>query len=293
MLVLKKKNMSVLREIEDKMIRRNYSPSTITSYLGVLKKYASFCKVNNLDPKQDVHPFLHYIIQNNYSISYQNQAINAIKYYWENILNKDKAYIEIDRPLKEKKLPEVLSLEEVSRIFDACSNFKHLMILKTIYACGLRISEVINLEYKDINGERLTVRIKNAKGKKERIVPIPIELIEELRSYFKVYRPYKYLFEGNGSTKLQPKKYSPSSIRAIIKNMRQRARISRVITPHTLRHSYATHLYEYGINLRSIQVLLGHESSKTTEIYTRVSNIHISNTPSPLNFLKKKDAGKK
>jgi len=285
--------MSVLKEIEDKMIRRNYSPSTIACYLGILKKYASFCKQNNLDPKHDVYPFLHDIIQNNYSISYQNQVINAVKYYWENILNKERAYIEIDRPIKEKKLPEVLSLEEVSRIFESCGNFKHLMILKTIYACGLRISEVINLEYKDINGERLTIRIKNAKGKKERIVPIPKELIEQLRTYYKSHRPHKYLFEGKGSTKEFPKKYSATSIRAILKKMRKRANISRVITPHTLRHSYATHLYEYGINLRSIQVLLGHESSKTTEIYTRVSNIHISNTPSPLNFLKKKPDNKK
>ncbi len=293
MLALKKKRMNVLQKIEAKMIRRNYSPSTIATYIGILKKYASFCKEHNLNPKEDVHPFLYHIIKSGYSISYQNQVINAVKYYWENILNKDRAFIEIDRPLKDKKLPEVLSLEEVNAIFEACTNFKHLMILKTIYACGLRISEVINLEFKDINSQRLTVRIKNAKGKKDRVVPIPIELIEELRSYYKVYRPYTYLFEGKVSTKTQPKKYSASSIRAIIKRASKRARIRRVITPHTLRHSYATHLYEYGINLRSIQVLLGHSSSKTTEIYTRVSNIHISNTPSPLNFLKKKLDNKK
>jgi site-specific recombinase XerD len=285
--------MKTLFEIEQKMIRRNYSSSTISTYLGILKKYASFCKKNNLNPKEDVHPFLQHIVNQGYSTSYQNQAINAVKYYWENILNKERSFIQIDRPIRERKLPEVLSLNEIDRIFKACSNFKHLMILKTIYACGLRVSEIIDLEFKNINGERLTIKIVNAKGKKDRIVPIPIELIEELRSYYKVYKPHKYLFEGQGSTKSNPKKYSPNSIRAIIKRMRKKAGIRRNVTPHTLRHSYATHLYEYGINLRSIQVLLGHESSKTTEIYTRVSNIHISNTPSPLNFLNKKDNNKK
>jgi len=285
--------MKNIHYIKETMERRNYSESTINTYLAALKKFASFCIENQLNPKEDVHSFLHHIVQQGYSVSYQNQVINAIKYYWEHILNKERSYITIDRPIKERKLPEVLSLEEVSKIFDSCYNFKHLMILKTIYACGLRISEVINLEFKDINGARLTVRIKNAKGKKDRIVPIPKELLEELRSYYKVYRPFKFLFEGKGSTSSAPKPYSSTSIQAIVRNISKRAGIKRRITPHTLRHSYATHLYEYGINLRSIQVLLGHESSKTTEIYTRVSNIHISNTPSPLNFLNKNNPEKK
>ncbi|HIE45376.1 MAG TPA: integrase [Flavobacteriaceae bacterium] len=278
--------------IEEKMIRRNYSKSTITSYIAFLKKYATFCSTNSLDPKKDADLFIQSLIKQGYSISSQNQAINAIKYYWENILNKDKAFIEIERPMKERKLPEVLSLDEVTAIFNACRNFKHLMILKTIYACGLRISEVINLEIKDINSTRNTIKIRIAKGKKDRIVPIPEELLIELRQYFKVYKPHLYLFEGQGSNVNKPKKYSPSSIQMVMKNLSKYAGIRRRITPHTLRHSYATHLYEYGISLRSIQVLLGHESSKTTEIYTRVSNIHIANTPSPLNFLNKNKLNK-
>ena len=279
--------------IEEKMIRRNYSKSTITSYIGFLRKYARYCKDQSLDPKEDAIPFIQSLIKQGYSTSSQNQAINAIKYYWENILNKEKAFIEIERPMKERKLPEVLSLEEVNSIFNVCKNFKHLMILKTIYACGLRISEIINLEIQDINNKRNTIKIKVGKGKKDRIVPIPEELLIELRQYYKIYKPNKYLFEGQDSSKDNPKKYSASSIQNTIKKLSKLAGIRRRITPHTLRHSYATHLYEYGISLRSIQVLLGHESSKTTEIYTRVSNSHISNTPSPLNFLNKKNNPKK
>jgi site-specific recombinase XerD len=275
--------------IEEKMIRRNYSKSTINSYIGFLKKYARYCKAHSLNPEEDAIPFIQSLIKEGYSTSSQNQAINAIKYYWENLLNKERAYIEIERPMKEKKLPEVLSLEEVNSIFNVCRNFKHLMIFKTIYACGLRISELINLEIQDINNKRNTIKIRNAKGKKDRIIPIPEELLVELRQYYKIYKPYHYLFEGQGSSMDNPKKYSASSIQNIIKKLSKQAGIRRKITTHTLRHSYATHLYEYGISLRSIQVLLGHESSKTTEIYTRVSNIHIANTPSPLNFLNKKN----
>jgi site-specific recombinase XerD len=279
---------SVFTVIEDNMIQRNYALNTILIYKSILKKFASYCVKNNINPKEDAISFLHYLIKEGFSISYQNQAINAIKYYWETILNKDRQFIKIDRPKRERKLPEVLSLHEVSRIIDTCKNFKHLMIIKTIYACGLRISELVNLEIKDINGKRNTIKIKLGKNKKDRVLPIPEELLKELRSYFFVYKPTKYLFEGKGSTFINPKKYSASSIQVFVKKISKKAGILRTITPHTLRHSYATHLYEYGVNLRSIQVLLGHESSKTTEIYTHVSNVHIINTPSPLNFLEKK-----
>ena len=277
------------RFIEEKMIQRNYSKSTISTYIGYLKKYSNYCRTHSLDPKEDAIPFIQYLIKQGYSVSAQNQAINAIKYYWENILNKERTFIEIERPMKERKLPEVLSLEEVNSLFNVCRNFKHLMILKTIYACGLRISELVNLEIQDINNVRNTLKIRQGKGKKDRIVPIPEELLVELRQYYRIYKPFKYLFEGQGSTEEEPQKYSTGSIQKTIKRLSKSAGIRRRITPHTLRHSYATHLYEHGISLRSIQVLLGHESSRTTEIYTRVTNAHISNTPSPLNFLKKNE----
>lgn len=278
--------VTVYQFIEQKMLQRNYAQRTIDVYIGCLRQFAAYCRLHQLNPKEDIQAFLLYLIDKKYSISYQNQMINAVKFYWEQVLGKEKQYVQIDRPMKEHKLPEVLGLEEVQAIFNVCKNVKHLMILKTIYACGLRISEVLALELKDINSHRKTVKIRQSKGKKDRIVPIPIELLDELRQYYAKYKPFKYLFEGQYSTQENPTPYSASSIQSFLRLYTKQAGIRRKITPHTLRHSYATHLYEHGVNLRSIQVLLGHSSSKTTEIYTHVSTLHIENTPSPLTFLK-------
>lgn len=274
--------------IEQKMRQRNYAQRTIEVYLSSLKQFAAYCRLHGLNPKEDIQPFLLYLIEMKYSVSYQNQVINAVKFYWEQVLGKERQYIQIDRPMKEHKLPEVLGLLEVNAIFSVCKNIKHLMILKTIYACGLRISEVLALEITDINSSRNTIKIRQSKGRKDRIVPIPEELLAELRQYYIKYKPCKYLFEGQFSTHEKPEPYSAKSIQNVLKKCCKQAGIKRKITPHTLRHSYATHLYEHGVNLRSIQVLLGHNSSKTTEIYTHVSNMHIENTPSPLSFLMQK-----
>ena len=274
-----------IKLVTSKMIRKNYSKRTIEIYTSCLKQYFSYCIRQELDDTVDVEKYINSLIKRGLSTSAQNQAINAIKFYWEFILGKEKRFIEIDRPMKERKLPEVLSLEEVCRLLKSCCNLKHQMILKTIYACGLRTGELINLEMKNIKSERKTIQVVLGKGKKDRIVPIPEELILDLRKYYKKYRPIKYLFEGQGSRIGHPVKYSATSIQTILKRQVKKIGIKRKITPHTLRHSYATHLYEHGIGLRSIQVLLGHNSSKTTEIYTHVSNTHISNTPSPLSFL--------
>ena len=278
---------NIIKAIQEKMLQRNYAPRTIEVYLSCFKQFYHYCETHKLDLTTDAQPYILSMIKSGNAIATQNQHINAIKFYWEQILGKEKKYIEIDRPMKEKRLPEILSLEEVERIFTVCTNLKHRMILKTIYACGLRISELVNLEMKQIDSSRKTIKIVQGKGKKDRIVPIPQELIAELRAYYLEYKPYNYLFEGQNSTCEKPLKYSTTSIQKTFKKCAKLAKIKRRVTPHSLRHSYATHLYEYGINLRSIQVLLGHNSSKTTEIYTHVSNIHISNTPSPLSFLNK------
>jgi site-specific recombinase XerD len=282
--------MKTLGLIQNKLKQRNYSLSTQKTYLSFLKMYAKFCRLNKLNPKKDVNAFILNLIENNYAISSQNQAINAVKFYWEHILNYKPEYIHIDRPMKERKLPNILSLDEVYTLLQVTKNLKHRMILTTIYACGLRVGELINLKIEDIDGKRKTIHLKQSKGKKDRIVPVPDCLLEELREYYKMYKPKKYLFEGRNDKKLDKTvQYSASSIRQFYKRSLRAAGIRKKSTLHTLRHSYATHLYEKGINLRSIQVLLGHNSSKTTELYTHVSNIHINKTPSPLEFLKKYD----
>jgi len=281
--------MIPLDVIANKMLQKNYSPNTIKVYLSFLSQYKTFCELENRNADIDAIPFIMLLIKKGHSLSSQNQAINAIKFYWEQILEKDRTTIKIDRPFKERRLPTVLSLCEIKRLFDSIQNIKHLLILKTIYACGLRVGEVTALKIRDIDSKRNYLHIRQSKGRKDRIVPLPAELLIDLRSYYKQYRPKIYLFEGKSKVinLEQSSPYSATSIRALLKRAVAKSKILKRVTPHTLRHSYATHLLEHGVNLRSIQVLLGHSSSKTTEIYTHISTHHIINTPSPLEFLKR------
>jgi len=279
--------MDLLSKTANKLKQKNYSKSTYNTYLFFIKDYLLFCKQNTLKPRLGTTDYIQYLINKKRAISTQNQAINAIKFYLENILMLDKVSLTIDRPFKPAFIPTVLSLNEVKRILDNTTNFKHKTILKTIYGCGLRISEVINLKIKDVDSSRHCIIIKQAKGRKDRLIPLSTDLLLELRKYYIMYKPKVYLFEGTPTKASQHLNvpYSASSIRAFLKASTKKSNILKKVTPHTLRHSYATHLYEHGISLRSIQVLLGHNSSKTTEIYTHVSNKHLNNTPSPLSFL--------
>lgn len=269
--------------------RKNYSPNTQRTYRSYLVMYSGYCLQHKLATsiQESGEVFITSLIHKGYAISSQNQAINALKFYWEYILGQERQYLNVVRPRKEKRLPTVLSQAEVVRIFAAITNVKHLALLQTIYACGLRIGELIHLQIKDIDSDRKCITVRQGKGFKDRTVPLPDELLLVLRKYYKQYRPAIYLFEGQQTQgALAPVRYSPTSVRQILNRAVKKAGIRKKVTPHTLRHSYATHLYEHGVNLRSIQVLLGHGSSKTTEIYTHVSNHHITNTPSPLSFLK-------
>ncbi len=279
-------NQTSLQLVQQKLRSRNYAISTQNTYYCYISQFLQYCKTHNLQPARDANPYIQYLIDQNQSISAQNQAINAIKFYWEQILGKERSIIEIDRPMKEHKLPTVLSQQEIQRLFSTISNRKHRLILATIYSCGLRISEVINLTLSDIDSDRMCIHIKQSKGRKDRIVPLPKQLLVALRKYYREYKPTAYLFEGVKQNE-QATKYSASSIRQLLRRAVQRARIQKKVSPHTLRHSYATHLYENGLELRSIQYLLGHNSSKTTEIYTQISTRHIQNLPNPLDYMTK------
>ncbi len=274
-----------LEDFSEYLSLKNYALSTQKTYVFYLHHFFEFCIQHDLDISHGIKPFLLRMINQGLSISSQNQAINAIKCYREQVLGMDGCRIEIERPMREKKLPVVLSRQEVKQIFAQITNRKHRMILATIYACGLRISEVINLQIKDIDSSRMCVHIKQSKGRKDRLLPLPSQLLHALRLYYKQYHPKRDLFEGKSKKDLEPVKYSTSSIRQILRRAVQKARIQKQISPHTLRHSYATHLYEHGIDLRSIQNLLGHNSSKTTEIYTHVSTKHLLQCPNPLDFM--------
>jgi integrase/recombinase XerD len=186
----------------------------------------------------------------------------------------------IDRPRREKTLPTVLSEEEITLIINAVENIKHKAILMTIYSAGLRISEAINLKLKDIDSKRMQIRIEQSKGKRDRYTLLSTKTLEILRIYFLEYKPKIWLFEGQGG-----EQYSDRSIQNILKMALSKTNIKKHITVHTLRHSFATHLLENGTDLRYIQNLLGHESSKTTEIYTHITTKGFDQIKSPLDKL--------
>ena len=206
--------------------------------------------------------------------------INSIKFYLEQVLGKPRTVYHIQRPRKEFRLPVVLSKPEVRSILRQIRNPKHHAILSTIYASGLRLSELIHLKITDIDSKRMLIHIRQSKGKKDRMVPLSSQLLHELRAYYRKYQPTEYLFEGEKGGA-----YGRSSVQQIFRKAKCAAGIQKKATVHTLRHSFATHLLEAGTDLRMIQVLLGHSSSKTTEIYTHVSNQYIQQVISPLDTL--------
>ena len=187
----------------------------------------------------------------------------------------------LHRPKREKLLPNVLSKEEVKQILDAHSNLKHKAMLSLIYSCGLRCGELLSMRPVHIDSKRGIVIIKQAKGKKDRIVPLSPKILEMLRQYFQDFQPQSYLFEGQ--EKGNP--YDERSLQLVLKQALVKVKITKPVTLHWLRHSYATHLLESGTDLRYIQELLGHKSSKTTEIYTHVSTKNLQKIISPFDTL--------
>ncbi len=259
-----------------------YRDATIRSYMAVMKLFLAWvCKhgitVWNLST---LEAFNHeYFIQGKHSKSYQNIWASAIKLFLDKYTEFHINVKEIERPRTSKVLPNVLSTEEIKRLLNSYRNLKHKAIIMTIYACGLRKSELINLKLSDLDGKRNVIRIRNSKGAKDRDISFPKALKKLLKVYYKQYKPREYLF--NGQDQLQ---YSGSSISKLLKAGIKRSGIDKHVTPHSLRHSYATHLVEKNINLRYIQEALGHKSSKTTEIYTYLSKENIGNMTSPVDF---------
>jgi integrase/recombinase XerD len=202
-----------------------------------------------------------YILKNNFSASFQNQVVNAVKLYFAAIQHKKMDVELIHRPRREKVLPNVLSKEEVKAILDAHVNIKHKMMLCLIYSCGMRCGELLALHPVHIDSKRNIILLKCAKGKKDRIVPLSPLILKMLREYYKIYKPKIYLFEGA----LLGEPYSEKSLQSVLKQAIKKVGIAKPVTLHWLRHSYATHLLESGTDLRYIQELLGHSSSKTTD----------------------------
>lgn len=215
-----------------------------------------------------------------------NQAINALKFYYGTMLKKKFLY-EIKRPRKDRKLPVVLSKEEIAKILSAVDNLKHKAILMLIYSAGLRVGEVVKLKPEDVDSKRMLLFIRGAKGRKDRYSLLSDVTLNALREYWRRYKPIKWLFAGARDGRY----LSTRTVQAIFEHAKENAGIKKDVSVHSLRHSFATHLLEGGTDLRYIQELLGHASSKTTEIYTHVSTKSLSKIKSPLDTLNLKKGG--
>jgi len=263
---------------------RRYSPNTIKTYTDALEvffRYHHEQLPQNLGVSDVIDFNNGYILENNLSASYQNQVINALKLFYRNRFNRIMDLDNLERPRREKRLPNVLSKQEIKAILEAPTNLKHRAMLSLMYACGLRRSELLGLTLKDVLSDRNLLFIRQSKGKKDRVVPISDKIIDMLREYYKAYKPKTWLFEGQE----QGTCYSERSIQLVLKHALVKAGNTKPVSLHWLRHSYATHLLESGTDLRYIQELLGHSSSKTTEIYTHVSTKNLQQIRSPFDDL--------
>ena len=263
-----------LRKLEIK----KYAFNTAKIYINFFEKFINHYSEKPLESidENDIRNYLQVLVQKKHSHSYLNQAVNSIKFYYEVVMGMPNRFYSIERPRPEHKLPKVISKEEVSEMIQRTKNIKHRCIISLLYSAGLRRGELLNLKLEDIDGKRMLITVKSGKGKKDRVTILSPFVLDELRIYFKKYRPKNFLFEG-----IDEQQYSAESVGNVIRTSALKAKIKKRVTPHMLRHSFATHLLEDGADLRYIQCLLGHSSSKTTEIYTHVTLNHVKSIKSP------------
>lgn len=273
-----------LEEFKEWLTSRRYSANTIKTYTDALERFLEFFSqkaIHEINNEDIIHFNNEYIIKNGYSSSFQNQVVNAVKLFFSVTENVKLELEKIHRPKREKKLPNVLSREEMKAILEPPKNVKQKAMLSLVYACGLRRSELLQLKPADVDSKRHLLMIRQAKGKKDRVVPISDKVIEMLRGYYKMYRPKVWLFEGQKIGE----QYSAASLQKVLHNALVAADIKKPVTLHWLRHSYATHLLESGTDTRYIQELLGQKSLKTTKIYTHVTEKSLQKIKSPFDDL--------
>jgi len=281
---LNEENSKLLNDFQRWMEFKRYSKNTIKTYREMVRLYAAITQPRKLNEQtnEDVVNFIYdYILSRDYSSTFQNQMVSALKLFFGEIVKSKIEVEQIERPRRVHKLPNVLSKEEIKAILNITKNIKHRSLLSLIYACGLRRSELINLQPVDIDTQRNFLIIRNGKGRKDRVVPISDKTIGMINEYIKAYKPQVWLFEG----RKPGAQYSEQSMASILHRAVEKAGIHKPVTLHWLRHSYATHLLESGTDLRYIQELLGHKSSRTTEIYTHVSHQSLGKIKSPFDDL--------
>jgi len=261
----------LLLKLKRELEIRNLSARTIKGYLYSVRKFLQYAKKKGLN-EDTLKDYVQKNLQNKNPSSVRRDLF-AIKFFFDKVL---KQKLNLPNPKKNKTLPNILTIEKIKKMIDSTSNIKHKLIIKLLYGCGLRVSEIVNLKKEDINFEEDLIKVRLAKGKKDRFVKIPNSLIDELKSYFDL-SDFETLFSSNRGGKL-----TTATIQAILKNAAKKTGIKKRVYPHLLRHSFATHLLEQGTDLRIIQKLLGHSDIKTTQIYTQISQASIKNIKSPL-----------
>ena len=266
----------------EKLLRvKKYSESTLKNYrneFAVFLRTASGRVDIDLLTEAQLSGYLLYLIQKKkYGESQLNLAVSALKFYYEKVSHKARLHFDLPRPRKRHPLPKVIDKESVIKLLNAPDNAKHKTMLMCAYAAGLRVSEVAHLKITDVDSKRMTIRIEQSKGKKDRYVMLSEKLLTQLRTYFKTYKPKVYLFEGQYGGAITTR-----TIQKVFDNAKDKAGIKQPVGIHSLRHSFATHLHESGIDIKYIGDLLGHKDIKTTNIYTHVSKREIGKIRSPL-----------
>ncbi len=267
----------------EKMTIMRYSPRTVQVYVDCFTEFINYFSSKELTEikHEEITGYMRYLVEERcISTSYQNQAINAIKFYYEKVAGGKRETYFIERPRREKFLPEVLSEEEVGAIIATIQNPKHKCMIMTAYSAGLRVGELLNLRPVDIDSKRMLIKVFQGKGRKDRVTLLSARALEALREYYKQYHPGEYLFEGASGGR-----YSERSVQNVLKRACEEAGIRKHVTMHTLRHSFATHLLEHNTDLRYIQELLGHTNPKTTQIYTHITTKGLDQLKSPLDNL--------
>lgn len=275
--------MDALDKLESKLLLKALSPSTVKTYRSNFAQFLTYFDGRDLRSitKNEIEAYVTMLIRKHrISETKQNQMINAIKAYYEHVEGLPRTYYDLQRPKKSANLPNVLSREEVRKLLASPENLKHRTMLTLTYSAGLRSGEVIRLRVEDIHSDDGYIFIKGSKGKKDRRTVLSDKVLTLLRSYYSKYKPAYWLFEGASG-----EQYSSSSLAKVFRRAAKQANINPWATLHTLRHSFATHLLESGTSMRHVQVLLGHESSKTTEIYTHVVGISNKTIRSPFDML--------
>jgi len=275
-----------LHRMREALLLRGYSPRTRKVYLGHMRRFVEWAggDLDQLpdDPRALAERFILELVEiGGISRSYHSQVVSALRFLFETVLGKPRLALSIPRPRKESKLPAVLSKQEVARLIARPRNLKHRALLLLLYSSGLRVSELVRLRPEDIDADRGLLRVRGGKGAKDRYTLLADRAVEALRIYWKAYRPSGWLFPGARAGR----HLNTRSVQRLVTRAAREAGISKAVTPHTLRHSFATHLLEGGTNLRIIQELLGHASSRTTQRYTHVARSTFETIRSPLDNL--------